>query len=236
MRTLFNVRHVRRLALPHVPVEMAGDGPLGERAAGDVLSQDDLDRLQLADPALADEFDGQPAVVVGSLPGADLDNPARLLDHPGEQLAFVDGQGQRLLHVNVLARPAGVDHHLRVPVVGRADRHHVDILAIEQLAVVFEDQRRAAEGRAGLLADMAIDVGDGHNIAVRAGLLGNHRALVPHPDRSDAEPVVGASGRCAGLGVGRENVGHQSAGAEDRGGCLEETAAGVEHQKGSGFS
>ena len=43
---------------------------------------------------------------------------------------------QRLLAVHVLARLAGVDRDQRVPVVGRGDDDRVDVLVVEQLAVV----------------------------------------------------------------------------------------------------
>ena len=52
---------------------------------------------------------GQPEAGVVALPGADLQHPARLLDHTADRLALVDGQRQRLLAVDVFAGAAGVD-------------------------------------------------------------------------------------------------------------------------------
>ena len=70
--------------------------------------------LDLADPARADHRHGQQEdpVVVAPLLGADLDDPARLLGDLADLLALVDRQGQRLLAVDVLARPHGVDEIL----------------------------------------------------------------------------------------------------------------------------
>ena len=45
--------------------------------------------------------------------------------------------GQRLLDVDILAGIAGVDGHRHVPVVGAADQDGVDVLAVEELAVML---------------------------------------------------------------------------------------------------
>jgi hypothetical protein len=97
--------------------------------------------LDLADASGAHERDGQEEdpVVIAALLGADLHDAARLLGDPAERLALVDRQRQRLLAVDVLARLHGVDADLGVPVVGRADDDGVDVLAVEELAVVLVD-------------------------------------------------------------------------------------------------
>ena len=45
-------------------------------------------------------------------------------------------QRQRLLDVDVLAGVGRVDGDLRVPVIGRGDQHRIEVLLLEQLAVV----------------------------------------------------------------------------------------------------
>ena len=78
---------------------------------------------------------------VAALLRADLHDAARLLDDLAEDLAFVDRQRQRLLGVDVLAGLAGGDVDGRVPMVGRAVDDHVDVVAVEQLAVVAGRRR-----------------------------------------------------------------------------------------------
>ena len=57
----------------------------------------------------------------------------------GDSAGLVDRVGHRLFAVDVLARLHGVDGHLGVPVVGRGDQDSVDVLAIEEPAVVLGD-------------------------------------------------------------------------------------------------
>jgi len=164
--------------------------------------------------------------LIAPLPGADLHDPARLLHHLAQELAFVDGQRERLLHVHVLSRSTGVDDHPRVPMVGRADRHDVDVLAVEELAIVLEDLGRAPEARPGLLAHVPVHVGDGHDVAVLLGLQGDHRALVAHADRADPEAVVLRLRLRLLFRVGSEHVGDGRTGGQGAGRLLEETTAG----------
>ena len=58
---------------------------------------------------------------------------ARGVDHDA---ALADGERERLFDVDVLARLARHDRRQRVPVIGRADDHRVDVLAIEDAAEV----------------------------------------------------------------------------------------------------
>ena len=62
--------------------------------------------------------------------------------------AFVNGLGQRLLDIDVLAGLAGEDGRQGVPVVGRGDEHHVHVLAVEDAAEVLH--------RVGLLAALLL--------------------------------------------------------------------------------
>ena len=59
-----------------------------------------------------------------------------LLAGVADQLVLFERERQRLLAEDVLAGLQGLDGDLHVPVVGRDDAHHVDVLAIEHLAVV----------------------------------------------------------------------------------------------------
>jgi len=121
----------------------------------------------------------------------------------------------------VLAGQAGGRGDRRVPMVGRADRDQVDVLPLEQAAVVFVKVRLSAELRAGLLGDLPIDVADRHDVAVGQGFLGDDRPLVAHPHGPDPQPVVGGSRRGPFLGVRREDAGNGRAGDHGRGGAAQ---------------
>ena len=101
-------------------------------------------------------------------------------------------------YTSLPARQASIDHR-RVPVVGRADRHHVDVRCGPAACdSPRTDSALPPNWLAGLLRDLPVHVADRHHVAVRQGLLGDHRALVSHADGADAEAVVLATlGRLA---------------------------------------
>ncbi len=81
---------------------------------------------------------GLQVVLAGALLHAHLADAvvdARRLD---DRRPFLDLQRQRLLDVDVLAGIQRVDGDAGVPVVGRGDQDRVDLLQLEQLAVVGE--------------------------------------------------------------------------------------------------
>ena len=87
--------------------------------------------------------------MVASLPGTNLDDTSRLFNDFCELFSFVDRQGEWFLTIDIFTGTTGVDHHLGMPVVRRADCDHINVFAIQQVAIVGEDPGRAAEG-AGL--------------------------------------------------------------------------------------
>ncbi|HVA50077.1 MAG TPA: hypothetical protein VNH11_27165 [Pirellulales bacterium] len=62
-----------------------------------------------------------------------------------------------------------------------------DIRPLEQIEIILEDSRRAAEAGPRLLAHVPVDVGNGHHVAVQSGLVGNDRPLISHADGADTE-------------------------------------------------
>ena len=209
---LLDVVDLRRLAQPHVPVQLAGGLLLGEGAAGGTAADGRGHPLDLADASGTHQRDGQEEdpVVIAPLLGADLHDAARLLGDPAEHLALVDRQRQRLLAVDVLARLHGVDADLGVPVVGRADDDGVDVLAVEELAVVLVDVGLPFADVLVSLARSAcrlVDVADGEEVAVAGGPPGVARALATGADQAEAGPIV--------LGPGL--VGHRPTGRGDQG-------------------
>jgi hypothetical protein len=115
---------------------------------------------------------------------------------------FGDRQAERLFDVDVFARLASVDGGQGMPVIGRRDDNGVDVLAIEQPAIVAVAVTRAAGGLFDLgLGDSQVffvDVANGHDLLdERREVLG---AAAADADRADADLFVGRLGLRAGHG------------------------------------
>src|SRR5207244_1295923 len=114
------------------------------------------------------QFAGQPEIASRALLAARLYDPfvapGRL--HHGPALG--DGEAERLLAVDVLARLAGVDGDQGVPVIRRGDDHRIDVLEVEQLAVVGEGGAglagRLLHPRLGFREPAFVHVADGHSV------------------------------------------------------------------------
>src|SRR5262249_42301492 len=110
---------------------------LGGQVAGLARPADvHLDHLDLADAAAADILDGGAELAVGALLAAGLQDAVELAHRVDHGRGLVGGQRQRLLAVNVLLRLAGIDGEDGVPVVGGGDDDGVDVVALEEVAVV----------------------------------------------------------------------------------------------------
>ena len=109
-------------------LEVADGGPVAEdQAAGHV---------DVADQPVPHVVDGLAHRLRAAELHAVLDDPAMLLGRLDHLPPFVDVVAPRLLDVHVLARLAGPDRRQGVPVVGRRDADHVDVLAVEDAAEV----------------------------------------------------------------------------------------------------
>lgn len=97
--------------------------------------------LDFADASIADHRDGPQEVAVHLTAPlrADLEDALGLVEHLDDLLPLVDGEGQRLFAVDVFAGLHRLDRQLGVPVVGRDDRHDVDVLAVENAAIIAVD-------------------------------------------------------------------------------------------------
>ena len=99
---------------------------------------------------------------------------APILAYRGDQDAtLADRQRQWLLQVDVLAGLGGVDADQRPPVVGRGRGDGVDILALQQLAVVLVDVL-GPDRLGNRLCPRQVDVGDGRHAATALALVGGH--------------------------------------------------------------
>ena len=203
MAALGHVVHGRCLALPEIPVEFGRDGLACERAFAQPGGQPDINFLELADAAVADEFAGEAEALAAALLGAGLQDHlvvAHGLDHVA---ALIDGQGEGLLGVDVLLRAGGGDVDQAVPVVGRAVDDAVDVVALEQFPEIV--------GGGGGLAifgeplDGAVDVAfvhiaDRDDIAETLAFLRIAAALTAATDQRDGGSAVRGFDGGGGLG------------------------------------
>jgi hypothetical protein len=77
--------------------------------------------------------------IVSALLCAGLEDAFRFRDRFAEQLAFVDGQRERLFAVNVLSGAECLDVDFRVLVVGGTLDDDINVLVVDDLAVVLHD-------------------------------------------------------------------------------------------------
>ena len=149
--------------------------------------------------------------------------------------------GHRFLDVDVLSRRERIDEHLFVPVVGGRDDHGLDILLIQELAVVVELGRFRTGLGGGLVAMGLVDVGHGHQVRTLHGFrlplrnsalnrilrLGDQVVHQLHgstarPDHADPHPVVGPENLREGTAL---NVGQSNMPRSGTRGTLEKAAA-----------
>jgi hypothetical protein len=170
MAVLAVVRHHRRLADVVIPIQSIGSRLLRERAVHRPRGQADDYVLQLANSTVADEFACEPEIALAALLAADLEDALVVARGFLEALAFVDGEGERLLAVNILAGFHRKQVYKRVPVVGRARDDGVYIIALHELAKVLVRLRHLAVLRELLgrsLGMAVINVADGKHVTVR---------------------------------------------------------------------
>ena len=117
----------------------------------------------------------------------------------------------------------GVSGHFDVPMIGRTDNHDIDFLAGQQIAVVFETARRAAETRFGLISNMTVDIADRNDVSIHGRFVSDHAALVSESDDADAWAFVRALGGCV-LGS-RAGVWRQARSETSDRGCSNEISA-----------
>src|SRR5207245_8037236 len=90
----------------------------------------------LADAAGLDRGVGLPEAVVAGALRADLQDLLRAPDAVAQLDGLLDGVRHRLLDIDVLARLQGVDRDLRVPMVRRGDEDRINIVSVDDLAIV----------------------------------------------------------------------------------------------------
>src|SRR5262249_49931174 len=155
--------------------------------------QTHFDSLQTSDASVAYQLGGIAELRRRPLLTADLEDAPGAVHGIAERAALADRERGRLLQIDVLARLHRVDSNDRVPVIGGADDHCVDVGTWEQLAIIAV-RRDAVVGLAGLLGVVAVDELFGILHAVGVEIAGRHdpRALVL-PDVRQVVPTRNAT-------------------------------------------
>ena len=119
------------------------------------------------------------------------DSPVTLrrLDHFSP---FAHTKGQGLFHVDILSGLKGVDGLERMPVVGRADDHRIDILAVEHPAVVGELRWVPARFRGRKIHVGPGEVANGYRLCILMSQESVEHLVSPVSDADKAEtnPLV----------------------------------------------
>ena len=139
MAPFLDVVDFRSLSQPGVPVDVGGRvGFLEGSALGSTADVTGY-LLDLSDPALPDDPNGgkKSLTHIASLLGAYLENPSGFLGYLADLLALLDGKGEGLFAINVLACLHGLNGDSGVPMVRSTNRYKVNVLALQNLPVIL---------------------------------------------------------------------------------------------------
>ena len=177
--------------------------PGGRRlvAVGAVAVPDGPHHGDAADAAGVDEpLLGLDEVRIAALLRAGLQDTLVLPHRAYDLVAFHRMQRQRLFDVQVLARPARGHGDLAVHVVPRGDDDGVDILAVEDLAVINVLVDRRAGHFFGAVALHVVSIGDRHPLDVprRVGVGHQISTSSAAADNAETDAVIGAQDPAGG--------------------------------------
>ena len=201
MAALGNVLGHGRRAEPPFPVQRGRRIDLLERAAG--VRRADLagHPFHLANAAGLHQRDRCKELLLelASLLRAHLEHAAGLLDCLADELAFVDGERERLLAVNILARLERLDRDLHMPVIGHANVYDLDIFAIKHMAVIFVGVAGAVEVAVGCFEMLLVDIAQRDHVQERPHRIGMMQLVTPDASHADRAAlglfVIGQIGR-----------------------------------------
>jgi hypothetical protein len=149
--------------------------------------------LELADATIADEFARESKIAVAALLTANL-NDALFVPHRFHKtLAFVDGQRERLLGINIFAGLHREQVYEGMPVIGRTGDDRVDIVPLHQFSkilVLFGHFAALGELLGRDLSMGVVHIAHGNDVA-KIGCASAIAATLPAaPDQSDAGAVI----------------------------------------------
>ena len=191
MRLLLHILRRRRRTLPHIPVETGGHGSFLERPLAATMRQPDIDVLELAQAAVADQLTGKAEILVTTLLAAGLENAFGFAHGFHQSFPFVDRQRERFLTVNILARLERGEIDQRVPMVGRAIDDEMNVIALEQLAEILV-RLRVGPGLGRLREIGLVHVAHRQHLTQRRRLARDAAPTSTAANERDAGPVIRA--------------------------------------------
>ena len=189
---------ILRGAEPKVVVDglRGRDGLADLTDGGTVAKAVAIHRLHFTDTTLLDEFESRVQTLVGAVLSAGLDDSAGLFNHSIHLGTGPYVPRDRLLHIHILAGLAGVDGVQGMPKVGAGQNHCVNILALQELAVVLDFLDLMFELAGHFIHVRGIGITDGNqlNSSDAMGLLGETAATATATDQGRANGIVGTLG------------------------------------------
>ena len=143
--------------------------------------------------ARLNHIDGIVKVRPATLLHAALQNLLAGTNRVSEFGALLDGMGDRLFQIDVLARRQGVDRHGHVPVVRRRDDHCINVLR-KNVTIIQVDGCQAVRAFLNGIAVGPVHITGGHNL-IRSNFVGSVEKTLhsmPGADDSNAKGVIRA--------------------------------------------
>ncbi len=150
----------------------------------------------LPELARADAPHGLDEVRAAALLEPDLDDALAGLRRGHDGAPLGDVVAERLFDVDILAGLHGAQRRDRVPMIGRRDNHRVDVLAVEDLAVVHGFQDAGSGRLSGRVQVAGVDVADPEQARVgqRLEVRQVESAAPARADKPQVDAVAGAGG------------------------------------------
>ena len=168
MDPLLGVVNLRRAAQPLVVLQVGWNRLARVIGPGGIDRQADLDPADLADAAGADQLTREAELRGRALLAADLHDATGFGNEVAQQDSLCHGHGEGLLDVHILSGEDGGGHELRMPVIGCADDHRIQVRMHQQLAVVGiqADVGRRAAGLPVIRRHLLLAVGHAPRIQI----------------------------------------------------------------------
>lgn len=154
---------------PKVIVELGGSGRIGNRRSGKIdIGNSHFDGGNFAQGPATSQGAGDVEVFARALLAACLDDPLVFAGGVDDGPTLFDGEGEGLFAVDMLAGFTGIDGDAGVPVVRGGDDDRVDVLVVEDAAIIPNGNGRLSvrflHPVGGLGEALAVDIADGDDV------------------------------------------------------------------------
>ena len=126
---------------------------------------------------------------------SNLEDSPRFFNDLFDQLAFIDRQSERFFAIDVFSCVHRFDGDFRVPVVGRRDHHCINVLPVEDFAIILVGVGFPFLGLFRLLdigtQHISVHIGKRREVGKLERLAGDRPALISKADGGEDRTVVG---------------------------------------------